>query len=157
MTKIKKYYRSIEFAKLVDLLIPGAALAFFIYRLFGCSIYGDVVGTPTNVFWALVWPDGIVRHPTSFYMALSALFIFLILRLFFSYDKHSKTKFGKRLDGEVALWFLVFYCSTALIIEFFRYGQLSDNLSNLQFILLFFIIVGVINLIFEYKNLKRKM
>ena len=115
----KEKKMTINFARIADVIAPGAALGVFIYRLFGCFLFGDVVGKATTVPWGLFFiKTGEIKHPTAIYLALSALFIFLILRLFFSYEKTAKTKFGKRFDGEVGLWFLLLYFFNRFFIEF---------------------------------------
>ena len=144
MKKEKNTNSHIIFSKLVDIITPAAALYIFIFRLFGCSIQGICsIGTKTTVPWALNWIEkGIIRHPVSFYLALSGLFIFIILRLFFSYEKTKKSKFGKRSDGEVALWFLLLYCFNRFFIEFFRVNKaMYGPLNMVQWICLVGIII----------------
>jgi len=120
--KEKKVWQ-IEFARIADIIAAPAALAFFIYRLFGCTLRGDIKGAPTDLPWCFMWPDGICRHPASGYMALSALLIFIILKVFFGKEKTEKNKFGKRFDGEVILWFLLLYCFANFWIDFLVVGR----------------------------------
>jgi prolipoprotein diacylglyceryltransferase len=120
----KKSFWAIDFARAADVITPAAALGFFIFRLLGCFQYGDVIGKPTLVPWALFYvKTGEIKHPVALYLALSALVIFVLLKLFFGYEKTAKTRFGKRFDGEVALWFLLLYSLSTFFIEFFAYGH----------------------------------
>jgi len=147
----------ISLAKLADIIAPAIALYIFIFRLFGCSIVGDTIGTKTAVPWALYWTkNGVPRHPTSFYLALKGLFIFFILRLFFSHKKIEKTRFRKRFDGEIILWFLLLYCFNRLWIEFFRIGkQMYGPMNLVQWICLFLVIFLCQELFLKYYVIKK--
>ena len=65
-------------------LVPALALAYAIGRI-GCQLAGDgTYGTPTDVPWAMSYPDAIVPttqrvHPTPIYETLAGLLIFAIL------------------------------------------------------------------------------
>lgn len=138
----------LQVAMLADVLAPVGALCVFVYRLVGCSLYGICTkGIETAVPWGLLWvKEGIVRHPVPFYLSLSGLGIFLLLRLFFSYIKKQETFFGKRFDGEVALWFGLLYCFNRFWIEFLRTGkEMFGHFNSVQWvcIIIFFMLVVV--------------
>lgn len=113
----------LELARFADVIAAPAALAFFIFRSIGCTIRGDIKGTPTDVPWCFLWTDGVCRHPVSVYLALSALLVYIALMVYFRREKTDKNKFGKRFDGEVILWFLLLYCFNRFWIEFLVVGK----------------------------------
>ena len=143
MKKDKKFNWQISFARISDIIAPAAALFIFIFRQFGCFLWGCVVGVTTTVPWGLYWEaTDVIRHPTALYLSLSALFIFLILRSFFGHEKTKKTRFGKRFDGEVGLWFLLLYCFNRFFIEFLRVGYYKYyGLNTVQWVCLGGIII----------------
>lgn len=117
-SKQSKENWQLELARFADVIAAPAALAFFIFRSIGCTIRGDIKGTPTDASWCFLWTDGVCRHPVSVYLALGALLVYILLKVFFSREKTVKNKFGKRFDGEVILWFLLLYCFNRFWIEF---------------------------------------
>jgi len=103
----------LDFWKIADLLAPSLALGIFIGRI-GCFLINDHLGTVTNLPWAILWPDGILRHPISLYLSLNALILFLIL--WFLREKLQK-------PGQLFILFLTYYSLTCFLIEFTRTGD----------------------------------
>jgi prolipoprotein diacylglyceryltransferase len=150
--------KHLQLARLTDILSPATALWIFLYRLFGCSIYGIcTVGTKTSVSWALYWvKEGVSRHPLTFYLALSALIIFTILLAFFSYEKTADSRFGKRFDGEPALWFGILYFFNRFWLEFFRTNRADYfGLHTVQWVCVVVFVLLLARLIQMYLKLKK--
>jgi len=80
----------------------------------GNFINGELYGRPTNVAWAMVFPEGgnMPRHPSQLYEALlEGLLLFLILRWFFKRNFYRGTVF----------WALIaFYGLFRFLAEFVR-------------------------------------
>ena len=102
---LKKY--KIDFLEIADLLAPSIALGIFIGRL-GCFLIKDHLGTVTNLPWAILWPDGIMRHPVALYLSLNGLLIFLIL--WFLQDKLKK-------PGQLFIIFLLWYSVARFLLD----------------------------------------
>ncbi|MFH1461075.1 MAG: prolipoprotein diacylglyceryl transferase family protein, partial [Patescibacteria group bacterium] len=67
----------LNFWQIADLVAPSLALGIFIIRL-GCFLINDHQGALTNLFWAIQWPDGSLRHPIALYLALNGLIMFFV-------------------------------------------------------------------------------
>lgn len=148
--KIKKK-KSHHFFKFADVLTIYTALWIFIFRLFGCFIDGHIIGKETKLPWALQFADGSLQHPVALYLALSGLFIFIILKIFFRKEKTTKNKLGKRFDGEIALWFLFLYCFNRFWIEFTMVGEaLCFGLSWVQYVCMVLFIFAFLRLAYNY-------
>jgi len=115
--------KNIPLMKLLDVLAPGSALGYAIGRV-GCFLNGCCFGCPANLPWAVKFPAGSLAysyypnqmvHPTQLYAILSMTLAFLILLLIYR---------RKKYDGQLFYWFLVFYGSYRLIVEFFRFSPI---------------------------------
>jgi phosphatidylglycerol:prolipoprotein diacylglycerol transferase len=105
--------KGIDFWKAADLIIPTAPVGIGLGRL-GNFINGELYGKPSDVPWAMVFPDGggIARHPSQLYEAtLEGLFLFVILWFY---------KDRKGRDGDVFALFLILYGIFRTFCEFFR-------------------------------------
>lgn len=72
-----------NFWKVADATAPALALAYSIGRI-GCLLVGDDYGVPSDVPWAIAFPDGlpptdIAVHPTQIYETVIMFFVFLFL------------------------------------------------------------------------------
>ena len=103
----------LDFWKVADVLAPSLALGIFIGRI-GCFLIKDHQGTITNLPWAILWPDGILRHPIALYLSLNGLILFLLL--WFLREKFQK-------PGQLFILFLTYYNLTRFLIEFTRIGD----------------------------------
>jgi len=80
----------------------------------GNFINGELFGRPTNVAWAMIFPEGgsTPRHPSQIYEALlEGLVLFLILRGFYRKNFHRGTVFWA---------FVTFYGLFRFLAEFVR-------------------------------------
>ena len=105
--------KNLPFRAVADSAIVTAPIGLGLGRM-GNFINGELFGRPTNVPWAMIFPEGgpMPRHPSQLYEAFmegAVLFILLwILR---------KKSFR---DGMMIAFFLVFYGAFRFILEFFR-------------------------------------
>ena len=135
---------------LMDFVAPLVPLGLAAGRL-GNFINGELWGRPTDVPWAMVFPqiDNLPRHPSQLYQfALEGVALFAILWLFSA---------KPRPTGAVSGLFLIGYGSFRFIAEFARepdnfLGLLSLGLSMGQWLSLPMIIVGVWMLRWAYKK-----
>lgn len=105
--------RKIPFAALADCTIVTAPIGLMFGRI-GNFINAELLGLPSNVPWAMVFPGGgpVPRHPTQLYEAFAeGLLLFLILWFL--------RRLGWR-DGTMVAFFLLFYGIFRFIIEFFK-------------------------------------
>lgn len=100
----------LNFWQIADLVAPAIALGIFISRL-GCSLINDHQGAITNLPWAILWPDALLRHPVAEYLALNALIIFLVLWFW-------RTRLKK--PGQLSIIFLFWYSISRFFLDFTR-------------------------------------
>jgi phosphatidylglycerol:prolipoprotein diacylglycerol transferase len=135
----------------VDCTAPGLALAHAIGRI-GCQLAGDGDwGTPSDVPWAMAYPNAIVGwpphdehgvpypadvrvHPTPVYEMLAYLAIFGVL-------------WGMRKrphrDGALLWWYFVLAGTARFVIEFWRTNtQVAFGLSAAQIFSLLLLAIG---------------
>ena len=102
-----------NFWEIADLVCVGVPLGLGLGRL-GNFINGELFGRPTNVAWAMVFPEGgpIPRHPSQLYEAvLEGLVLFLVLSWLYRKELYRGTVF----------WGLVgFYGLFRFLVEFVR-------------------------------------
>lgn len=106
----------VAFATVMDLCCAGVALGIGLVRIAN-FINGEHFGRPTNVPWAMVFPEGgnYTRHPSQLYEALLEGFVlFVILRL-------ATHRFGAlKSPGLVTGIWLVWYGLARMVCEMFR-------------------------------------
>ncbi len=137
---LHSYFRRIPLAKLLDLSIPYISLSYALGRV-GCFLNGCCHGHLTDVPWGLVYPaiDVSTRHPTQLYSAAAALLT--ALALFYMHRKNHP-------DGTTFSWFLIFFGSYRLVVEFFRVGEVIISVLSLaQVISLAVITAGLVLLV----------
>jgi len=100
----------IFFLQIADIFTPAIALGIFISRI-GCSLINDHQGAITNLPWAILWPDGALRHPVAGYLALNGLIMFLVL--WFLRSRLKK-------PGQLFIIFLFWYCLSRFFLDFTR-------------------------------------
>lgn len=108
-TKIKRF----DFFTLTDMLVISAPIGIGLGRI-GNFINGELYGRPTNVPWAMIFPEGgpLPRHPSQLYeAALEGALLFMIL--WFLKDKFSR-------PGIISSLFLILYGIFRFFVEFFR-------------------------------------
>jgi phosphatidylglycerol:prolipoprotein diacylglycerol transferase len=118
---------------------------------FGNFINGELWGRPSDMPWAVVFPqiDSVARHPSQLYQfALEGLALFALLWLFSR---------KPRPTGAVSGLFLIGYGSFRFLVEYTRepdsfLGLLALNLSMGQWLSLPMIIAGIIMLRWAYQK-----
>lgn len=102
-----------NFWEIADLVSVGVPVGLGLGRL-GNFINGELYGRPTNVSWAMIFPEGgaVPRHPSQLYEALlEGLVLFLILRWIYR----------KNYTRGTVFWGLVgFYGLFRFLVEFVR-------------------------------------
>lgn len=142
----KKYNES--YTWLLSRLSIPAALTGFAIR-FGNFMNSEIVGTPTDVPWAIVFQrlDNIPRHPTQLYESFIYFVIFILL---LNVYKRVKPLMATKLLP--ALFFLTIF-SARFFLEFIKTKQASYEtglLSTGQMLSLPFILIGVGLLIWTF-------
>src|SRR3989442_15390763 len=102
-----------NFWEIADLVSAAIPIGLGLGRI-GNFINGELFGRPTNVAWAMVFPEGgaIPRHPSQIYEALlEGLLLFVILRWFYRKNFHRGTVFWA---------FVTFYGLFRFLAEFVR-------------------------------------
>lgn len=105
--------KKLSFFSVADLIIPTCPPGLMFGRI-GNFINGELFGKPSDVPWAMVFPQGgnVSRHPSQLYEALlEGLVLFVILWVY---------KGKKKRDGDVFALFLMFYGLFRIICELFR-------------------------------------
>ena len=105
--------RKLPFWAVVDSVTVTGPIGLGLGRI-GNFINGELLGLPSNVPWAMVFPDGgpLPRHPSQLYEAIAEgpLLFFLLWWL-------RKRQFQ---DGMMMVFFLFFYGLFRFFIEFFK-------------------------------------
>jgi phosphatidylglycerol:prolipoprotein diacylglycerol transferase len=105
--------RNLPFWALADCTIVTAPIGLMLGRM-GNFINGELLGLPSNVPWAMIFPAGgpVPRHPTQLYEAFAeGVVLFAVLWIL------RKRPFR---DGTMVVFFLLFYGILRFIIEFFK-------------------------------------
>ena len=135
------YKRNLRWLQVTDFIAPLVPPGLAFGRL-GNFINGELWGRPTDVSWAMIFPnvDNLPRHPSQLYeFALEGVLLFALLWL---YARKS------RPVGAVSGMFLIGYGSFRFIGEFSRepddfLGLLSFGMSMGQWLSLPMVIAGI--------------
>lgn len=143
--------RKIQWLVLMDFIAPLVPPGLAFGRL-GNFINGELWGRPTDVPWAMIFPqvDSIPRHPSQLYeFAMEGVALFALLWWYS----------GKpRPTGAVSGLFLIGYGSFRFIGEFTRnpddgiFGLMTFGISMGQWLSLPMIIVGIVMMLWAYKQ-----
>lgn len=135
------------FFQVTDFVAPSIPLALGSGRI-GNFINTELPGRVTDVPWALIYPDGLARHPSSLYQAtLEGPVLFLLLWIF---------AHGSRPRMAVSGLFLVGYGLLRVITELFREPDahmgfiLGDWLTAGQLLSLPMVLLGVAFIAYSY-------
>lgn len=136
---IKK--RKLDFFATADLIMPTCPIGLGFGRI-GNFINGELFGKPSDVPWAMIFPQGgpLPRHPSQLYEAfLEGLVLFGVLWAY---------KDIKKRDGDVLALFLILYGCFRIFCEIFRepdvqVGYLFGILSMGQILSILMIIIGL--------------
>jgi phosphatidylglycerol:prolipoprotein diacylglycerol transferase len=104
-----------------DLVIVPAPLGLFFGRI-GNFINGEIFGKPSNLPWAMIFPEGgpVPRHPVQLYESLfTGLFLFLLLW---------SLRLKPWKEGTKLSLFLILYGILRFLFEFLREPGQSFNL-----------------------------
>jgi len=105
--------KRLDFFLIIDLIIPTCPVGLGFGRL-GNFINGELFGRPSDVPWAMIFPNGgnAPRHPSQLYEAFfEGFLLFVILWIY---------KDRKKREGDVFALFLVLYGCFRIFCEFFR-------------------------------------
>ena len=115
--------RRIPVPRLGDAMMPALFLGQIFGRI-GCFLVGDDYGRPTDLPWAVTFPNpkppgslipdelaGVPLHPAQLYLSLMNLVIFLVLARVF---------WRRRYDGQVLWLTMVLYGIGRFLVEFTR-------------------------------------
>ncbi len=121
---------------IADLLVLPTVLGIGIGRI-GCILINDHQGAITNLPWAILWPDGVLRHPVGIYESLVGFGLFGIF--WFLQKKIWSPGFSQRQSlpeggtpklktGSIFLLFLISYSIIRFLLDFTRVssGPLAD-------------------------------
>lgn len=148
--------RNIPIFGLIDTLAPVAPIGIGLVRIAN-FINSELWGSPTDVPWAMVFPNGgpEPRHPSQLYeAALEGLLLFIILRLL------THTFFKLKSPGFVGGAFIAGYGVCRIIVEFFRVpdaqiGYLLGGWLTMGMVLsLPMVLIGVIAMVWSSRALR---
>jgi phosphatidylglycerol:prolipoprotein diacylglycerol transferase len=133
--------KRLNFFVTADLVMPTCPIGLGFGRL-GNFINGELFGKPSDVPWAMIFPQGglLPRHPSQLYEAfLEGLVLFCVLWVY---------KDRKKRDGDVLALFLMLYGCFRIFCEVFRepdlqVGYLFGILSMGQILSMCMIAIGL--------------
>jgi len=136
-----------------DFVAPLCPLGLAAGRL-GNFINGELVGRPSNLPWAMVFPqvDNVPRHPSQLYeFGLEGVLLFVVLWIYSS---------RKRPRGAVSGLFLVGYGCARFIAEFARepdnfLGFLAGGLTMGQWLSMPMIVIGIVMMLWAYRRARK--
>ena len=136
------YRKNLNWFKIADLAAPFLVLGHGIGRI-GCFLVGDDYGIPTNLPWAIAFPNGlpptnIAVHPTQLYEMSAYFIIFLYLR----YRKRNQT-----FSGEIIFEYLFLGGLSRFMVEFIRTNtKYIFGLSGAQYLSILMMAIGAYQL-----------
>ncbi len=148
--------KKIPLAVLADSAVVTAPIGLGLGRI-GNFINGELLGLPSHVPWAMIFPNApawaggpVPRHPSQLYEALAeGLLLFIILW------QLRKRQFK---DGMMVAFFLLFYAVFRFIIEFFKepdpppLGYVWGGLTVGQVLCIAMVPVGIALILFLYRK-----
>ena len=136
------YRKNLNWFKIADLAAPFLVLGHGIGRI-GCFLVGDDYGIPTNLPWAIAFPNGlpptnIPVHPTQLYEMSAYFIIFFYLR----YRKRNQT-----FSGEIIFEYLFLGGLSRFMVEFIRTNtKYIFGLSGAQYLSILMMAIGAYQL-----------
>ena len=136
------YRKNLNWFKIADLAAPFLVLGHGIGRI-GCFLVGDDYGIPTNLPWAIAFPNGlpptnIAVHPTQLYEMSAYFIIFFYLR----YRKRNQT-----FSGEIIFEYLFLGGLSRFMVEFIRINtKYIFGLSGAQYLSILMMAIGAYQL-----------
>jgi len=109
--------KRLPFREIADLLAPSLAIAYGFTRI-GCFLNGCCYGIPSNLPWAVKFPDlPCPVHPTQLYSSAASFLIFLAL---------TRAEKWKMPAGFVFTAYIALYCVYRFLIEILRKGATAE-------------------------------
>ena len=136
------YRKNLNWFKIADLAAPFLVLGHGIGRI-GCFLVGDDYGIPTNLPWAIAFPNGlpptnVAVHPTQLYEMSAYFIIFFYLR----YRKRNQT-----FSGEIIFEYLFLGGLSRFMVEFIRTNtKYIFGLSGAQYLSILMMAIGAYQL-----------
>ena len=136
------YRKNLNWFTIADLAAPFLVLGHGIGRI-GCFLVGDDYGIPTNLPWAIAFPNGlppttIAVHPTQLYEMSAYFIIFFYLR----YRKRNQT-----FSGEIIFEYLFLGGLSRFMVEFIRTNtKYIFGLSGAQYLSILMMAIGAYQL-----------
>ena len=136
------YRKNLNWFKIADLATPFLVLGHGIGRI-GCFLVGGDYGIPTNLPWAIPFPNGlpptnIAVHPTQLYEMSAYFIIFFYLR----YRKRNQT-----FSGEIIFEYLFLGGLSRFMVEFIRTNtKYIFGLSGAQYLSILMMVIGAYQL-----------
>lgn len=143
-------FQKIKLHRILDAAAPAAILAYAIARI-GCFLSGDdCYGLPTDLPWAMSFPNGIEPtelkvHPVPLYEMGYSLVIFILLAKRQAVDNIPYSQFFALLGMWGISRFLVEFVSTNEKIIFSMSGSQFGALLMFVFAAIFFIRYGIVS------------
>lgn len=146
--------KGVSFFTISDFIAPLIPLGLGAGRL-GNFINGELWGRPTDVPWAMVFPQSgtdVPRHPSQLYeLGLEGIVLFAVLWWFSS---------KPRPTGQVSGLFLIGYGTFRFLVEFTRepdnfLGLLAGGLSMGQWLSLPMVLIGIVMFVVTAKRQSR--
>ena len=148
---IVSLYKKISFWHLTDLCAAPLIIAYAIGRI-GCFLVGDDYGIPTDLPWAVAFPNGAPPtiqevHPTQLYDSIFMFIFFFVLW---------NLKDRKNPVGWLTSITIIVLGAERFLVEFLRSTTPSfiEGLSQAQLISLGLVFIGIIKLIYIYSRNK---
>lgn len=142
-------YKKISLWHLTDLCAAPLIFAYALGRI-GCFLVGDDYGVPTDLPWAVSFPNGSPPtiqevHPTQIYDSIFMFIFFFVLW---------KLKDRNNPVGWLTSITLIILGAERFLVEFIRSTTPSfiEGLSQAQLISLVLIFIGIIKLIYIYSK-----
>lgn len=147
--------KKIDFWKTADIYVVTIPIGLGLGRI-GNFINGELIGRPTELPWAIIFPSGgpIARHPSQLYEAiLEGLVLFIILWLLRKKPWQANSSWP---HGSLLAIFLLLYGFFRFGVEFARepdpqVGLFFDSISMGQFLSSIMILAGILILIWRIK------
>lgn len=145
----------IDFLEFIDLWSISVPIGLFFGRIAN-FINGELLGTPSNIAWSVIFHDGVARHPSQIYEALLEGVLLFALMILAANQKLYKIK------GALSGIFCFGYGIARFIAEFFREPDSAFSMSLLestglnlnQYFSIAMIALGAAILLMRLKNAK---
>lgn len=153
MIYLVSVYKKVSFWHLTDVSSVPVVIAYGIGRI-GCLLAGDDYGIPTDMPWAMSFPNGFPPtmekvHPTQIYDSIIMFIVFYFLW---------NLKNTNHAVGFLTSLIFIILGTQRFLMEFIRNTTPSsiDGLSQAQLIALSLLCVGIVKMVMIYSGKKEK-